>query len=98
MAFTVAHADNTDPVTGVDPELAETPDQPGVAPAPDRGYLRLIEQGTLQGSVSAASVTVGADGALTAMSASLIIDRGAKEFDGATGSGQATLSGLTLTF
>ena len=101
-AFTVAHADTTDPATGLDPELedAEHHEDSGADPeaTPHKGFLQIIQRGTLQGAVSGASFAVDANGVLTDLSASLSIDRGGKEFDGATGSGAATLSGLVLIF
>ena len=96
-AFTVAYADNTDPDTGIDPELAEGAHYDD-GDHPHRGFLRLVNRGSLQGAVSSATLSLDADGALTGVAAALSIERGGKEFDGATGSGQATLSGLTLTF
>ena len=96
-AFTVAHADNTDPATGIDPELEVHHDGDGDA-EPHKGFLRLIEQGSLQGTVSTATLTRDDEGGLTDLSATLSIDGGVKEFDGAKGSGQATITGLTLVF
>jgi len=96
-AFTVAHADNTDPATGVDPELAEGPHNDNDGDI-HHSFLRLVQQGTLQGTVNAASLSLDTNGALTGVSAALTIDKGAREFDGATGTGQATLDSLTLIF
>ena len=93
-AMIVAYADNTDPVTGIDPELAG--DVPGAGP--DKGYLRLIHRGALSGSVKDAQVSFDSDGKLTDVFAPLVISQGALEFNNTTGSGRATLAGLTLYF
>jgi hypothetical protein len=105
-AFTVAHADNTDPATGEDPELEAQHHDDGDAGGPDdtgeehphQAFLTLVHQGSLSGAVSSAVVSFDAAGALNDLSATLSIDQGALEFDGATGTGQATLSGLNLIF
>jgi hypothetical protein len=102
-AFTVAHADHTDPATGEDPELehafggSEGTDDTGQEPA-HKAFVTLVHQGSLAGAVSHADLTQGADGGLTRLQATLTVDQGASEFSGATGSGQATLDGLHLLF
>jgi len=99
-AFVVAHADNTDPETGVEPEAhgEEDHDHPGADDPPHKDFLRLVHRGALAGAVSSASVTLDADGHLSALSANLAVDRGTQEFLGAAGSGRASLTDLSLTF
>jgi hypothetical protein len=103
-AFTVAHADNTDPETGLEPDPDEgephdhsegtEPNEPGA----HKDFLRLVQRGALGGSIAGAELTFNAQGALTALTAPLTIAQGFNEFDGVTGSGEATLDALTLTF
>lgn len=93
-AMTVAHADNTDPETGEEPPAEE----PGGEAHPHKDFLRLVHRGSLDGSIQGALLTFDAQGALIDFTAPLAIQHGFKEFDGATGSGQATLASLTLTF
>ena len=95
-AFKVAHADNTDPVTGEDEE--SLPHDDGDDDAPHKSYLRLVDRGSLYGTISNAVVAFGADGALLDLSAAVSIKQGTLEFAGATGSGQLTLSGVNLIF
>ena len=92
-AFTVSHAEHADPATGIEPDPDETGDD-----HPHRDFYTLVFQGALSGSISSGQVTVDGQGNVTDVSASLVIDQGSLEFDGKTGSGQATLSALTLQF
>ena len=100
--FTVAHADATDPATGLEPEVNEHGEEhghDGDEPAhPHRDFVRLVQQGTLSGTISGAQLTFRGDGALTELSAPLSLTQGSLEFDGATGSGLVTLDSLTLGF
>ena len=100
--FTVAHADNTDPDTGEDPEWAEHEEgheEGGEGEEhPHKAFLRLVHRGSLAGSVDEASVTIDGDGKLTGLAAGLTLGQGAAEFDGAAGSGTVTLNDLTLNF
>lgn len=101
-AFTVASVDNTNPETGEEPPAhAEgTADGDGGhedGEAPHQDFVRLIHRGSLSGSITAAQVTFDADGVADVL-APLSITQGASEFAGATGTGQATLSALTLSF
>jgi hypothetical protein len=95
-AFKVAHADNTDPITGEDEE--SHPHDDGDEDAPHTSYLRLIDRGSLSGTVSNAVVTFDTRGALVDLSAAVSIKQGTLEFAGASGSGQLTLSGFNLIF
>jgi hypothetical protein len=94
-AFTVAHADPTDPATGEEPPLEQHED--GEAHS-HKDFLTLVHRGSLQGTVLGARLTVGADGKLTALTAPLSISAGFGEFTGAAGWGSATLAELTLSF
>ena len=108
-AFTIAHTDTTDPETGVEPELhahhgeaEHTHDAGGAEHAHDdshhRDFMRLIHRGALSGTIGGATAIVDGQGQLLDVQAPLTIDQGSLEFDGASGSGQATLTALTLTF
>lgn len=101
-AFKVAHADNTDPVTGEDEEAQPHDDGDADADAdghaPHKSYLTLVDQGSLSGTVSNAVVTFDTTGALVDLSAAVSVTHGTLEFAGATGSGQLTLSGFNLIF
>ena len=94
-AFTVAHVDNRDPETGLEPEPhAEEPGETH----PHTDFGRLVQRGSLSGTVSGAALALDASGALSSLSATLSIGLGTKEFAGVTGSGSATLTDLTLVF
>ena len=108
-ALALSYADNTDPATGEEPPFEEHPhtdsDHPHADgdgddhPAHDhQDFLRLVDRGSLQGSVTGAQLTFNAEGALTDFTAPLTVTQGFKEFAGATGSGDASLGALTLTF
>ncbi len=111
-AFTVAHTDNTDPETGVEPpshghddtppEHGDTPHEHGDhdhdAPTEHKDFVRLVHRGSLAGAVAGAVVTFDADGKLTQLVAPLTIDQGTLEFKQAQGGGQVTLDGLSLVF
>jgi hypothetical protein len=102
--FTVQHAENTDPVTGVDVDYEDglealASGQPDVdVPGGPPVYFALIQQGSLTGAVTNAVVSFDANGKLADVSATLTVASGTLEFVGATGTGQATLSGLNLIF
>jgi hypothetical protein len=96
-AFTVSHAEHADPATGIEPDPEPETGEPD-PDHPHRDFYTLIFQGALSGSISSGQVTVDEQGNLTDVSASLVIDQGSLEFEGKTGSGQATLSALTLQF
>jgi hypothetical protein len=107
-AFTIAHVDNTDPETGVEPENAEAPhhhaadephafDSPDAPPLPHRDFVRMVRRGTMNGAIDSATLSFGPDG-LAALTASIAIAQGTVEFAGATGTGVATLSSLTLVY
>jgi hypothetical protein len=95
-AFTVAHVDSTDPETGVEPPPEIGPD--GEPVHPHRDFVNLVHRGTLAGSVAGAVIVFDATGALVDVQAPLTIGQGTLEFQSVTGSGQATLTGLTLSF
>jgi hypothetical protein len=109
-AMTVAHADNTDPQTGVEPPAHGHADHGGLGrdhaadsgehgePAPHQDFVRLVHRGALGGTVNTASLQLGADGGLAALEAQLSVGLGTLEFHGASGSGHATLTELTLAF
>jgi hypothetical protein len=98
-AFTVAHVDNSDPATGVEP-----PSHPqhehgdGEHEHAHRDFVTMVHRGALAGTVSDAQLTFDSEGALAELSATLTIAQGSSEFAGATGTGQATLKTLTLFF
>jgi hypothetical protein len=96
-AFTVAHADLRDPANDADGEVDHHDDAEHLEDesVPHKDFLRLVQRGALQGAVTAASISSD-NGVLTDISATLTVVSGAKEFDGVTGSGQATLSTLKL--
>ena len=99
-AFTVGHVDNADPATGIEPEpehehTGGDHEHPG---HPHRDYVTVVHRGALAGAISGAQLSFDSAGALTAVSAALTIARGSAEFDGATGSGEATLTALTLFY
>ena len=100
-AFTVAHVDNSDPETGLEPEPhgpeGEDPGA-GTDDHPHRDFVRLVQRGALAGAIDDAVLTFDAGGALTAVAASLSIGQGTGEFTGAVGSGRATLTDLTLLY
>jgi hypothetical protein len=98
-AFTVAHVDNTDPATGIEPE-ADPHHEEGAEPdgdAPHRDFVRLVRRGAFNGTIANATLDIVAD-ALTGLSATIVIDQGAGEFAGALGSGEATLTSLNLNY
>jgi hypothetical protein len=98
-AFTVAHVDNTDPATGREPDPEAGHDHgDGEHHHPHRDYVTMVHRGALAGTITGAELTFDSDGALASLSASLTIAQGSSEFEGATGSGQATLDALTLFF
>ena len=92
-AFTVAHTDHADPATGIEPVPEE-----GHEGHSHVDFVTYVRRGALSGSVSGAQVTFDADGAPTTLTASLAISQGSLEFEGQTGSGQATLTALNLRF
>lgn len=94
-ALLVAHTDNTDPATGIDP--VEEEHAHGEEPKPHRDFVRYVHRGGLNGDITGATLTFGPDG-LADLSANITITQGALEFDGATGTGTATLSSLVLNF
>jgi len=107
-AMTVAHVDNTDPETGVEPENVEAPhhhaadephafDPPDAPPLPHRDYVRMVRRGAMNGVIDTATLTFGPNG-LATLTANIGITQGAAEFAGASGTGVATLTSLTLTF
>lgn len=96
-AFTIAHVDNADPATGIEPKPPHEHEH-GDHEHPHRDYVTMVHRGALAGAVSGARVSFDSAGALAEMSASLTIAQGSSEFEGATGSGQATLNALTLFF
>lgn len=100
----VRYTDNTDPATGVEPPAHghETADQHEAASAagdtehPHRDYVRYVNDGTLSGTIDAASLDL-ADGALLDFRAQLTITLGTVKFDGVSGNGFAELGrGLAL--
>jgi hypothetical protein len=101
-AFTVAHVDNTDPATGVEPDAhghdhgGEEP--PQGEPEGHHDFVRLVQRGALSGSISGALLSFDPQGNLAGVVAPLAIGRGSMEFSGVHGSGSATLSGLTLVY
>lgn len=102
-ALMVAHTDNTDPETGIDPAEAEHAEhadgeahEHGEA-QPHRDYVRYVHRGAINGEVTGATLSFGPNG-LADLSANITITQGALEFDGATGTGTATLSSLVLNF
>jgi hypothetical protein len=106
-AFTVAHVDNTDPATGVEPEPEHEHADADHEHAdgdhehhehPHRDYVTMVHRGALAGAVSGAQLSFDSGGALAEITAALTIAQGSAEFEGATGSGQATLNALTLFF
>lgn len=97
-AFTVAHVDNTDPATGLEPEEGHEHAEDGHEHGPHRDHVTMVHRGALAGTITGANLSFDSAGALSSFSASLTIAQGSSEFDGATGSGQATLNALTLFF
>lgn len=98
-AFTVAHVDNSDPATGVEPPPHHDHEQgDGEHDHPHRDFVTMVHRGALAGAVSGATLTFDSSGTLAELSATLTIAQGSLEFAGATGSGQATLKALTLFF
>lgn len=91
-ALKVAYADHTDPATGEEPPIEEDEDHP------HKDFMRLVNRGTLGGAVTAGSLSFGADGILGDLTATLTINQGSLEFEGATGTGSATLADLVLQF
>jgi hypothetical protein len=92
-AFTVAHVDHADPATGVEPVPEE-----GHEGHQHHDFVTFVRRGALSGAVASAQVTFDAEGLPTTLTAPLAIGQGSLEFEGKTGSGQATLSTLTLRF
>jgi hypothetical protein len=97
-AISVQHADHTDPATGAEPVQQPHDDTGNPDDHPHQDFTRLVQRGSLSGSISGALVTFNADGALTGFTAPLTISKGFKEFAGVTGSGEATLTTFTFTF
>lgn len=91
-ALVVAYADPTDPATGEEPDHAETDGQP------HKDFLRLVRRGTLGGSIRSASLLLNGEGGLADLTAALDVEKGSVEFEGALGSGTATLADLSLVF
>lgn len=97
-ALMVAHTDNTDPETGIDPAAEEHADGEEHGEAqPHRDFVRYVHRGAINGEVTGATLSFGPNG-LADLSANITITQGALEFDGATGTGTATLSSLVLNF
>lgn len=102
-AFMVGHTDNTDPETGLDTVEAEVanqsedPEHEGGEHHPHRDYVTYVHRGAINGDVTHATLSFGPDG-LGDLSATITITQGALEFNGATGTGIATLSSLILNF
>lgn len=95
-SFTVAHTDNTDPDTGLEPpvhEEGEVPDEDH----PHLDFVRLVHRGSMSGTVTGALLTIN-NGSLASLSAPLGIDGGASEFAGIAGTGVATLTTLSLNY
>ncbi|MEO8680504.1 MAG: hypothetical protein ABI665_15740 [Vicinamibacterales bacterium] len=91
-ALVVAYADARDPATGDEPSHEETVGHP------HKDFLTLVRRGTLGGSITSGSLAFAADGSLADLTAALAIDVGSVEFDGASGTGSATLADLSLVF
>jgi hypothetical protein len=96
-ALMVAHTDNTDPATGLDPAEEEHVEHGDGEEHPHRDYVRYVHRGGMNGEITSATLSFGPDG-LGDLSANITITQGALEFDGATGNGTATLSSLVLTY
>lgn len=98
-AFVVRYVDNTDPETGEEPPAhGHDGESHEGEEHPHRDYVRIVDRGTMAGTIDGATVTLGADGTLTDLSAALTILQGSLEFEGATGNGTATLASLALEF
>ena len=97
-AFTVAHVDGADPATGIEPEPEHHHHGDGEHDHPHRDYVTMVHRGSLAGTITTAQLSFDSAGGLAEMSASLTVAQGSSEFEGATGSGQATLNALTLFF
>lgn len=103
-ALVVRTVDTTDPATGEEPPAAGAHQHEGDEgdhegePAPHRDFVRIVDRGTMAGTIDGATVALGADGTLTDLSAALTILQGSLEFEVASGSGSATLSSLALQF
>jgi len=103
-AFMVAHADNTDPETGLEPppHLHNTIPQPGERAAPPhevgshKDFVRYVHRGALFGIVTGASLAFDAHGGLTDISAKLAVDQGTQEFTGVSGTGHVSLNTIKL--
>jgi len=93
-AFTVAHTDHADPATGVEP----VPEEGHEGHEHHTDYVTFVRRGALSGSIAGAQVAFDTEGAPTTLTATLAISEGSLEFEGKTGSGQATLTALTLRF
>jgi hypothetical protein len=96
-AFTVAHVDNSDPATGLEP-APEGPEGDTSADHPHKDFVRLVQRGSLSGTVGDAVLVRDASGALSGLAATLSVCLGTMEFNGAAGSGNASLTDLTLVF
>jgi hypothetical protein len=101
-AFTVTHADTTDPETGLEPEPHTDAEgeshEHAEGDSAHEDFLRLVHRGSLSGSIAGAVLTFAADGTLDALTAPLTIAAGSNEFTGVTGSGTASLTGVSLVF
>ena len=108
-AMTVSRVDHTDPETGIEPPShpeGEPDDHDhGDADAdadaddhPHKDFASIVHRGSLDGTITAAQLTFNAQGVLTELTAPLTVDHGFKEFEGAIGSGDATVGTLNLTF
>jgi hypothetical protein len=104
-AMMVAHTDNTDPNTGVEPPPHDHPaDDAHMAghshgsETEHRDHVRFMHRGSLAGTVTGAMVVFAAHGKITQIVAPLKINQGTLEFKQSQGSGQVTLAGLSLAF
>jgi hypothetical protein len=95
-AFIVAKVDTTDPDTGLEPSTEEHTDENGEEHH-HKDFLRMTPRGTIGGTISHASLAFGPDG-LGDVYASLTITTATQEFEGATGSGTASLSSVSFVF
>lgn len=105
-ALMVAHADNTDPETGIEPpphphgeeHVHPAPGEPAHEVGAHKDFVRFVHRGALFGAVRDASLVFDAQGGLTDVSANLSVDRGTQEFSAALGTGHARLTNLELSF
>jgi hypothetical protein len=89
-AIEVAHAEFTDPATGIEPPDDDSIDPETGKPHVTQEYIRLVHRGAISGSIVGAQLTFDATGALTAFTAPLTVTDGSKEFLGVTGTGTAS--------